>query len=154
MKVKIFFGVCLLLVSVTAFAEVKTIDDRIINLEAGRMHIIFIDIWSVYGSNEPVESIENLPASYSSSVEYVWVQSGFNVLKSQLVEFQKAYPIATPLVLDDNFSLIRAYNLWQSPSHVVLENGEVLFSGDTSALLSYVEEGRANLAKTANRQLR
>lgn len=126
------------LVSSAALAEVRSINKTPIDLDNGQVHIVFLDIWNSYHTGEPLATVEALPSRYTEGVMFVWVQPQFNVTELQLKEFQSTFPKHRPLVLDTNFSLLRQYGLWETPAHVILNEGRVVFSGNSNGLVEYV----------------
>jgi len=66
------------------------------------------------------------------------LQPEVNVTKAQLAEFQQYFPKLTPLILDQQFSIMRALNVWQSPFHALVQGNKKLFSGDNKALLAFI----------------
>lgn len=118
-------------------------------------HLIFIDLWRSYEGRGDEEMLASLPEQFLQLSQQIWLQPEINVTKAQLAEFQQYFPQVTPLVLDHNFALMRAFKVWQAPFHVLLEGKQQLFFGDSDALALYMAEkypaqNRAKL--TANDQ--
>lgn len=97
-------------------------------------------MWTAYGGEGPDKLVASLPVSYREEHRIVWVQPRFNVTDAQLREFQQAMPAYRPLVVDENFQLMRRYGLWHTPGHVVVHNSHKVFSGSDKQLLEYLAQ--------------
>ena len=75
------------------------------------VHLVFFDLWTAYGGEGPDKLVASLPVSYREEHRIVWVQPRLNVTDAQLHEFQQAMPAYRPLVVDENFQLMRRYGL-------------------------------------------
>lgn len=104
------------------------------------VHLVFFDLWTAYGGEGPDKLVAGLPASYREGHRIVWVQPRFNVTDAQLREFQQAMPAYRPLVVDENFSLMRRYGLWQTPGHVIVQDSTPVFRGNNQQLVDYLEQ--------------
>ncbi len=104
------------------------------------VHLVFFDLWTAYGGEGPDKLVASLPVSYREEHRIVWVQPRFNVTDAQVHEFQQAMPAYRPLVVDENFQLMRRYGLWQTPGHVVVHNSHKVFSGSDKQLLEYLAQ--------------
>jgi len=103
-------------------------------------HLVFIDVWRSYEGKGDEEMINALPHQFLKQSQKIWIQPDINVTKAQLVEFQQYFSQVTPLVVDKKFVLMRAFNIWQSPYHVLLKGNKEIFSGDASALSAFVSK--------------
>ncbi|MCG2835307.1 redoxin domain-containing protein [Photobacterium sp. WH77] len=103
-----------------------------------RTHLVFLDIWTSYAGGGTEAFVEQLPASFRQSTHQIWIQPEFNVTRAQLQEFQSYYPQVAPLVLDHQQALLKQFGFWQTPAHVLIEHGKVVFSGGNDALLAYL----------------
>ena len=103
-----------------------------------RTHLVFLDIWTSYAGEGAEAFVAQLPSSFLQSTQQIWIQPEFNVTRAQLQEFQSDYPQVAPLVLDHQQVLLKQFGLWQTPAHVLIEHGNVVFSGGNEALLAYL----------------
>jgi len=101
-------------------------------------HLVFIDLWRSYEGKGDEQMIVALPDKFLQQSQQLWLQPEVNVTKAQLAEFQQYFPTVTPLILDQQFSLMRALKVWQSPFHVLVKGNQKLFSGDNKALLGFI----------------
>lgn len=135
---KLLMGLLLTLVAHVSHAELTSISGDEVNIDKGWVHLIFFEIWISYGDQQPQSLIASLPANYHHAVQKVWLQPKFNVTQAQAQEFQSAFPIMKPLVLDENFSLMRKHGLWDLPSHVIIKDGKEVFKGNGEQLQQFV----------------
>ena len=101
-------------------------------------HLVFIDIWRSYNGAGDEAMLDKLPKSFLQTSQKIWLQGEFNVTETQLSQFQQFFPNASPLILDKGSKIMRAFNVWQSPYHVLLKEDDVIFSGDGQSLQKYV----------------
>ncbi|MDO6525945.1 hypothetical protein Q4519_09665 [Motilimonas sp. 1_MG-2023] len=125
--------------SAFAAADQTSISGEVISLDSAT-HLIFFDVWASYQGAGPEQTLAALPKSFSQQFSPVWVQPQINVTPAQLSEFQQFYPDVKPIVLDKGFQLIRQYDVWQSPHHVLLEQGQVVFSGNGQQLIDFANQ--------------
>lgn len=102
------------------------------------LHLVFTDIWAVYEGRDDAHLNDRLPLSFINSSQRVWVQPNMNVTNAHLRQFVRDYPQMKPLILDDDFSLMRSHQVWSSPYHLVYQAGELAFRGDEAALLAWL----------------
>ncbi|MEI4549231.1 peroxiredoxin family protein [Pseudoalteromonas spongiae] len=98
-------------------------------------HTVFMDIWSHYDGANSV--FINWLNQQSYSVSYK--QQDLNVTPSQIAEFKSYYPQFASIEIDKGFKLMRQYGVWQTPFHIIEQNGTILFKGDDAALLAYLK---------------
>ncbi|WP_120511769.1 peroxiredoxin family protein [Photobacterium salinisoli] len=103
-----------------------------------RTHLVFLDIWTSYAGEGADAFVGRLPESFRQTTQQIWIQPEFNVTLAQLQEFQGYFPQVAPIVLDNQQQLLKAFGFWQTPAHVLIEQGKVVFSGDNDALLAYL----------------
>ncbi len=101
-------------------------------------HLVFIDVWRAYAGQGDDKIVAALPTGFLKQSQQIWIQPEINVTKAQLTEFQQYLGHITPIVLDTNFSLMRSLNIWSSPFHVLIQDNKRLFSGDATALTTFV----------------
>ena len=101
-------------------------------------HLVFMNIWDTYEGNGAELEINELPELFKQQAQQIWVQPEINVTLAQLHEFQSYYPSFTPLILDKEFALMRALNVWDTPYHVLIQNGQTKFSGNTAQLRAHL----------------
>lgn len=127
--------------------SLKTVNgDTIAIPKEGPAHLVFIDNWASYGGYGPEAALQALPDSFHKAIPTIWFQPRLNVTDHQLLEYQKAFPASTPLVMDDHLQIMRKFSVKSTPSHVLLENGKVVFSGNTEDFLHHL--GYEPVAKT------
>ncbi|MEI8596652.1 hypothetical protein [Photobacterium sp. Hal280] len=125
--------------SVALLEQQQTIAGKPIALsDQTRTHLVFLDIWTSYAGEGAETFVAQLPASFRQSTQQIWIQPEFNVTRAQLQEFQSYYPQVAPLVLDHQQALLKQFGFWQTPAHVLIEHGKVVFSGGNDALLAYL----------------
>jgi len=108
-------------------------------------HLVFIDVWRSYEGKGDEEMLSALSPQFLTQSQKIWIQPDINVTKAQLIEFQQYFSQITPLVVDKQYALMRAFKIWQSPYHVILEGNKKIFSGDASALSAFVAKRYAGL---------
>ncbi|MEJ2765789.1 redoxin domain-containing protein [Photobacterium sp. MCCC 1A19761] len=119
----------------------STIHGRSLTLPAHKTaHLVFMDIWNSYAGQGAEQFIAALPEEFLAQSQQIWIQPEINVTTAQLKEFQGYYPMVAPLVLDRSQQLLRQFQFWQTPSHVLVEEGKVVFQGDNTALLRYLNQ--------------
>ncbi|UXI00980.1 peroxiredoxin family protein [Photobacterium sp. TY1-4] len=122
-------------------AEKPTIHGRFLTLpEHKTAHLVFMDIWNSYAGQGAEQFVAALPEDFLAQSQQIWIQPEINVTTAQLKEFQGYYPMVAPLVLDRSQQLLRQFQFWQTPSHVLVEEGKVVFQGDNTALLRYLNQ--------------
>lgn len=127
------------------FTHLETFQGKEINLQTDKLtHLIFIDAWSIYGGSGGEKVSEGLPVLFLQKSQQIWVQPQINVTLDQLSEFQGYFPTVSPLVLDEEFRMMRSLGIWNSPHHVLLQGDKPLFSGDLAELTAYAVEHFAN----------
>ena len=110
--------------------NIKTFDGQSLVLQDNKLtHLIFQDIWSSYEGQGEEARIVALPKAFVNNSQQIWVQPGINVTQAQLAEFQGYYPQVKPLVLDHGYRLMRSLGGWDLPLHVILNDGNKVFSG-------------------------
>lgn len=122
-----------------AGVEQTSISGEVISLDHDT-HLIFFDVWASYQGAGPEKTLAALPQPFINQFNQVWVQPSMNVTLAQLSEFQQYYPDVKPIVLDKGYQLFRQYDVWQSPYHVLLDNGRVVFSGNGQQLLDFATQ--------------
>jgi peroxiredoxin len=128
-------------ISTPWFKELATFNGQPVVLDNNKLtHLIFIDIWRSYEGKGDEKLIATLPKQFLHQSQQVWLQPEVNVTKAHLTEFQQHFPSVTPLILDQQFLIMRALNVWQSPYHVLMQGNEKLFSGDDTQLLLYLSK--------------
>lgn len=96
-------------------------------------HLVFFDIWQDgYADPSPWHHIQDLPENYRRDTQFIWIQPRINITDAQIKEFVANHRQFTPLLVDEDFSLMRRFQVWQTPVHVVVENESVVFKGDAS----------------------
>lgn len=103
-------------------------------------HLIFQEIWSSYEGQGEEARVASLPNVFTDNSQQIWVQPGINVTEAQLTEYQGYFPQVAPLVLDRGFSLMRSLGGWDLPLHVILKDGEKVFSGNGDELSALSKE--------------
>ncbi|UTV27415.1 peroxiredoxin family protein [Photobacterium atrarenae] len=103
-------------------------------------HLVFMDIWNSYAGQGAEQFVATLPEDFLEQSQQIWIQPEINVTTAQLKEFQSYYPTVAPLVLDRSQQWLRQFQFWQTPSHVLIEDGKVVFQGDNAALLRYLNQ--------------
>ena len=101
-------------------------------------HLVFIDLWRSYEGQGDELIVANLPQPFLAQSQQIWLQPEMNVTQAQLTEFQQYFPNIAPLILDRSSKISRLLNVWQSPFHVLLKNNKQIFSGNKTALVSYI----------------
>ena len=125
-------------------ADLKAFDDQAVVLDKDKItHLVFIDVWRSYEGKGDEKMIAALPKQFLQQSQQVWLQPEVNVTKAHLAEFQQYFPTVTPLILDQQFLLMRALKVWQSPYHVLIKANKTLFSGDEAGLLTYINKNYA-----------
>lgn len=120
--------------------ELKTVNGGAITIpQEGLVQLVFIDIWASYGGHGPEAAMKALPDSFRKAVPTIWIQPRLNVTDTQVLEYQEAFPISEPLVIDDHFQIMRRYAVDKTPSHVLLKDGNVVFSGNTQDFLIHMD---------------
>jgi len=126
--------------------DLRSFNGQAITLDNNKItHLVFIDVWRAYSGQGDDKIVAALPASFLKESQQIWIQAEINVTKAQLTEFQQYLTHITPIVLDKNFSLMRSLNIWSSPFHVLIQDNKRLFSGDASALTTFVNNRFASL---------
>lgn len=120
-------------------ANLKTFSGETIVVDKTKItHLVFIDLWRSYEGKGDEKIIASLPMTFLQQSQQLWLQPEVNVTKAQLAEFQQYFPKVTPLIFDQQFSLMRALQVWQSPFHVLVKDNKKVFSGDSKALLNFI----------------
>ena len=101
-------------------------------------HLVFIDVWRSYEGKGEEKMIASLPDVFLKQSQQIWIQPEINVTKAHLTEFQQYFSDVKPLVMDKKFTLMRAFNVWQSPFHILLQGEKEIFSGDGAALSAFI----------------
>lgn len=122
-------------------AKQQTIQGQSLTLpEHQTAHLVFMDIWNSYAGQGAEQFVATLPEDFLAQSRQIWIQPEINVTTAQLKEFQGYYPTVAPLVLDRSQQWLRQFQFWQTPSHVLIEDGKVVFQGDNAALLRYLNQ--------------
>ncbi|MBY4677750.1 hypothetical protein [Marinobacterium arenosum] len=130
----------LALLSSSAMADYRSLADQPLSLEQqGWQHLVFVNIWDSYAGLGPETLVEQLPASFSQQVQRIWVAPDLNVTEAYLRDYQQAFPASKPLLIDHQYQLMRQYDLWQTPAHVLLKDGKVQFSGNGDELQHFIK---------------
>ncbi|WP_028300642.1 peroxiredoxin family protein [Oceanospirillum beijerinckii] len=125
--------------SVSILDQLKTFDDKALDIDHAKVtHLVFMNIWDSYTGAGAETQVAQLPEHYLQRSQQIWVQPEINVTQAQMAEFQDYYPDVAPLVLDQGFQLMHAYQVWQSPYHILLQGDKTLFSGDFAELKNYL----------------
>ncbi len=133
--------------------DLTTYNHQPIPLESGKLtHLVFMDIWDIYAGQGIENDVAQLPAHFLEGSQQIWIQPHINVTRAHLAEFQQYYPTMKPLVLDSGYELMRQNNAWTRPYHVLLDQGEPIFSGNTQALRNHlkVPSTSGSTSKTAS----
>ena len=101
-------------------------------------HLIFMDIWSSYGGFGDEAKVASLPPVFLAQTQQLWLQPEINVTQPQIAEFEQAFPKVTPIILDRGFNIMRKFNVWKSPYHLLLKNGKQEFAGNIDELQIYI----------------
>ncbi|MDP2562661.1 peroxiredoxin [Psychrobium sp. 1_MG-2023] len=121
-------------------AELETVTGQTIARDKSKMtHLVFIDIWRSYGGQGDEEVVNSLPKAFLQQSQQIWLQPEINVTQAQLIEFQQHFQQVSPLVFDRQFKLMRAFGVWQSPFHVLIQGNQQIFSGDAKALRQFID---------------
>ena len=113
----------------------KAFDGQPINIDSEKItHLIFQEIWTSYEGLGEENRVDSLPLSFRSNSQRIWIQPGLNVTLAQLAEYQSYFPKIQPLVLDEGYKLMRAFDRWDLPLHVIIDHGNVVFSGSGEEL--------------------
>jgi len=120
-------------------SNLQTFTEQSIYVDKKKLtHLVFIDLWRSYEGKGDEAMIAALPDEFLAKSQQIWIQPEINVTKSQLVEFQQYFSKVKPLVVDKQFALMRALNVWQSPFHVLIQGNKKVFSGDAEALSDFI----------------
>ncbi|MDQ2076880.1 peroxiredoxin [Marinimicrobium sp. ABcell2] len=135
--------ILVLLLAFTPFAaantELTTVNGNTITIpQKGPAHLVFIDIWASYGGHGPEATLQALPDSFHEAVPTIWLQPRMNVTPDHLLGYQEAFPDSAPLVMDDYFHVMQQFSVDSIPTHVLLEDGKVVFSGNTETFLKHL----------------
>lgn len=130
----------LLLAGFSAQADqLSSIDGHKVELgKPGWQHLVVFELWTNF-NGEILDFYQTLPEKYRQQTEVIWVETPINVTNAQIQKFQDTFPDMTPLVVDHNFELMRRYGIWQHPAHILLKDGEPVFSGSNEQLIDYLE---------------
>ncbi len=121
--------------------HLRTYKGTAISLDSSKLtHWVFMDLWASYEGGGDEQLIAQLPEQFNRQIRRVWVQPELNVTAAQLQDFQQAYPTVKPLVLDHGYRLMREHKVWQSPYHILTDNGVEVFRGTGQALSRYVHK--------------
>lgn len=104
----------------------------------GLQHLVFVDIWQSYAGNGPEPHVAALSQSFQQQASTVWIALDINVTPAYVQDYQQAFPTSKPMLIDTGHKLMRRYQLWQTPAHVVLKDGETLFAGNGKALETWL----------------
>ncbi len=131
----------MLLLTLPAKAEnYRTLQGAEIQIpQQGWAHLVFIDLWQSYSGEGPERVLVQLPTEVREKMFRLWVQPRLNLMEADLQGYQQAFPTSTPLVLDEQFSLMRRYRVWQLPVHVLLRDGEKVFAGSDAELIEFID---------------
>lgn len=137
-----YFSIALLLLINVARAEVlgTSVSGKVVEINREhRTHLVFFDIWKD-GYAEPGvwQQLKALPEAYWRSTRIVWIQPRINITDTQIKSFIDKHETYTPIVVDEDFSMMRQYQVWKTPIHVVLEDGSPIFSGGIKQLNEFV----------------
>lgn len=125
----------MMILSTSAWADNSGLSSKTFVIpDTGWVHLVFFDIWS-----NPEEPLKDLPSSLGENVVRVGVQPHMNVTHQQLSKYEASLPESLPLLLDTHFTLMREYDVWELPVHILLYNGEKKFSGDYPEMLEFIE---------------
>lgn len=105
----------------------------------GWAHLVFIDLWQSYSGEGPERVLAQLPTQVREKMFRLWVQPRLNLIDADLHAYQQAFPGSTPLVLDDHFAVMRRHGVWQLPVHVLLRDGEKVFTGGDAELIEFID---------------
>ncbi|WP_105167283.1 peroxiredoxin family protein [Pseudoalteromonas sp. T1lg23B] len=120
-------------------STLQTVDGNVIAIDHKQTtHFIFSDIWAMYNGGGDVDIEKVLPNSFLTSTKRVWIQPQFNVTEVQIKKFQGYFPQIKPLVLDKELTLMRKMGVWDRPYHVLVQNDEITFSGNTDELKQHL----------------
>lgn len=123
------------------FSGLKTFAGKDVEIDKGKTtHYVFIDLWRSYEGKGDEEMMASLPDKFLQLSQQIWVQPEVNVTKAQLKEFQGYFPKVMPLVLDQQFTIMRGLGVWQSPFHVLIKDNKKVFSGDQQALRTFISK--------------
>lgn len=126
-------------------SELKTFDGKAVTLTQGKLtHLVFQDAWASYGGQGEEARVAALPELFLNASEQVWVQPEINITEAQLHEYQGYFPKVTPLVLDRAFTLMRSLGSWDLPLHVIVKDGQQVFSGNGTELQLFTGQNFSN----------
>jgi len=135
----IFSAPAYVLAEVNAIGNLNTFSGQVVSIDKEKMtHLIFMDIWSSYGGLGDETAVASLPNVFLAQSQQLWLQPEINVTLAQLAEFEQAYPQVTPLILDRGFNIMRTFNVWQSPYHLIIKGGKREFAGSINELQVYI----------------
>ncbi|MBD1581865.1 TlpA family protein disulfide reductase [Pseudoalteromonas sp. S16_S37] len=100
-----------------AFSMFKK-DEAISSLKHGKVEVIFINLWDEYYTPT------TLPPK-QADVTRVFLQPDINVDNNVLNGFVEAYPQFSGLQIDKNQKLALSLGVWQTPSQVIMNDGQV-----------------------------
>lgn len=127
------------LLSSMAQADYQSINNQPVRInDNGWTHLVFVNIWDSYAGQGPETLVSKLPEDFKQTAKRIWVSSPLNVTPAYLKGYQQAYPASTPLIIDQQYQLMRGYGLWQTPAHVLLRNGQRVFSGSGQELNHFI----------------
>ncbi len=138
---------CLLLLTGGAsFGETlgTSLDGTRVSLEKGqRYHLVFFDIWQDgYAQPGLGDSVSHLPERYLKETQIIWIQPRFNITDAQIAGFLANQTLYTPLIVDEDFSLMRRFKIWETPAHVIFVDGAVVFKGNIKQLKDFLRKGK------------
>jgi len=106
----------------------------------GWNHLVFVNIWDSYAGLGPEEAVGALPDKFAEQVKTVWVSPDMNITPAYLKDYQNYFPASKPLLIDKGFQLMQRYKVWNTPSHVLLKDGDLKFMGSSEQLSQFVEQ--------------
>lgn len=98
-------------------------------------HLVFFNIWDNYDAkSDALKYVDSLPDTFTEQFPTVWIQPDLNITQAQMKDYQQFFPQVAPLVLDRGFAMMNQMQIWQTPHHVLIEEGRVVFSGSDDEL--------------------
>ncbi|ASP38705.1 hypothetical protein CHH28_08430 [Bacterioplanes sanyensis] len=115
-------------------------DGQAVELEQqARRHLVFMDIFASYSGHGAELQWQQLPQEFTRQYPVLWVQPELNITREQVAEYQQLFPDMRPMVVDAQLQWMQHFNVWSSPYHVLLREGEVEFAGDYAALRQHLK---------------
>ncbi len=122
-----------------AAEEITTLNNQSFDLaKPGWTHLVFVNIWDSYAGVGPEDHVKALPSKFNQKVQRLWVSPDMNITPAYLKDYQGYFPESTPLAIDSGYQLMQRYGVWSTPSHVLLKDNQLEFSGNHEQLMQFV----------------